>query len=160
MRVLFELARFHAPSTIFLDELESIMSQRGSSGGVSEHEGSRRMKTELLIQMDGLAKSDDLVFVLAASNLPWELDRAMLRRLEKRIMVGLPNEDAREAMLRQFLPAEVVPPPVLIQAELDYKHLANLTEGYSGSDLKLVSKEAVMMRLRKVSMLTLFVLLS
>lgn len=136
------------------------MSQRGSSGGVSEHEGSRRMKTELLIQMDGLAKSDDLVFVLAASNLPWELDRAMLRRLEKRIMVGLPNEDAREAMLRQFLPAEVVPPPVLIQAELDYKHLANLTEGYSGSDLKLVSKEAVMMRLRKVSMLTLFVLLS
>ena len=154
------MARFHAPSTIFLDELESIMSQRGSSGGVSEHEGSRRMKTELLIQMDGLAKSDDLVFVLAASNLPWELDRAMLRRLEKRIMVGLPNEDAREAMLRQFLPAEVVPPPVLIQAELDYKHLANLTEGYSGSDLKLVSKEAVMMRLRKVSMLTLFVLLS
>ena len=127
------------------------MSQRGSSGGVSEHEGSRRMKTELLIQMDGLAKSDDLVFVLAASNLPWELDRAMLRRLEKRIMVGLPNEDAREAMLRQFLPAEVVPPPVLIQAELDYKQLASHTEGYSGSDLKLVSKEAVMMRLRKVT---------
>ena len=151
MRVLFELARFHAPSTIFLDELESIMSQRGSSGGVSEHEGSRRMKTELLIQMDGLAKSDDLVFVLAASNLPWELDRAMLRRLEKRIMVGLPNEEAREAMLRQFLPAEVVPPPVRIQADLDYKKLAIHTEGYSGSDLKLVCKEAVMMRLRKVT---------
>ena len=150
VRVLFELARFHAPSTIFLDELESIMSQRGSSGGVSEHEGSRRMKTELLIQMDGLAKSDDLVFVLAASNLPWELDRAMLRRLEKRIMVGLPNEDAREAMLRQFLPAVVVPPPMLIKSELDYRVLANQMEGYSGSDLKLVSKEAVMMRLRKV----------
>ena len=126
------------------------MSQRGSSGGVSEHEGSRRMKTELLIQMDGLAKSDDLVFVLAASNLPWELDRAMLRRLEKRIMVGLPNEDAREAMLRQFLPAVVVPPPMLIKSELDYRVLANQMEGYSGSDLKLVSKEAVMMRLRKV----------
>ncbi|KAI6660456.1 Katanin p60 ATPase-containing subunit A-like 2 isoform X2 [Oopsacas minuta] len=150
VRVLFELARFHAPSTIFLDELESIMSQRGSSGGVSEHEGSRRMKTELLIQMDGLAKSEDLVFVLAASNLPWELDRAMLRRLEKRIMVGLPNEEAREAMLRQFLPPEIVPPPVLIRSELDYKQLARQMEGYSGSDLKLVSKEAVMMRLRKV----------
>ena len=148
--MLFELARFHAPSTIFLDELESIMSQRGSSGGVTEHEGSRRMKTELLIQMDGLAKSDDLVFVLAASNLPWELDRAMLRRLEKRIMVGLPNEDAREAMLRQFLPSVVVPPPLLIKSDLDYRQLANQMEGYTGSDLKLVSKEAVMMRLRKV----------
>ena len=60
VRVLFELARYHAPSTIFLDELDSIMSTR-SGGGQGDHEGSRRMKTELLIQMDGLAKSDDLV---------------------------------------------------------------------------------------------------
>ncbi|TNN86370.1 Katanin p60 ATPase-containing subunit A-like 2 [Liparis tanakae] len=80
VRVLFELARYHAPSTIFLDELESVMSQRGTSMG-GEHEGSRRMKTELLVQMDGLASSEDLVFVLAASNMPWELDQAMLRRL-------------------------------------------------------------------------------
>ncbi|OWK01814.1 hypothetical protein Celaphus_00017772 [Cervus elaphus hippelaphus] len=70
VRVLFELARYHAPSTIFLDELESVMSQRGTAPG-GEHEGSLRMKTELLVQMDGLARSEDLVFVLAASNLPW-----------------------------------------------------------------------------------------
>ncbi|PNJ01807.1 KATNAL2 isoform 7, partial [Pongo abelii] len=69
VRVLFELARYHAPSTIFLDELESVMSQRGTAPG-GEHEGSLRMKTELLVQMDGLARSEDLVFVLAASNLP------------------------------------------------------------------------------------------
>ncbi|XP_047293833.1 katanin p60 ATPase-containing subunit A-like 2 isoform X2 [Homo sapiens] len=69
VRVLFELARYHAPSTIFLDELESVMSQRGTASG-GEHEGSLRMKTELLVQMDGLARSEDLVFVLAASNLP------------------------------------------------------------------------------------------
>tara|TARA_B110000208_G_C11638504_1_gene383528 strand:- start:315 stop:941 length:627 start_codon:yes stop_codon:yes gene_type:complete len=61
------------------------------------------MKTELLIQMDGLARSDDLVFVLAASNIPWSLDGAMLRRLEKRIMVALPKHNAREAMFRKML---------------------------------------------------------
>jgi len=99
VRVLFDLARHHTPSTIFLDEIDALLSQRD---GGQEHEGSRRMKTELLIQvlynsivlycividtnqMDGLMKSDDLVFVLAASNLPWELDTALLRRLEKRV---------------------------------------------------------------------------
>ncbi len=70
VRVLFELARYHAPSTVFIDEIDAIMGRRDAAG---EHEGSRRMKTELLIQMDGLSKSDDLVFVLAASNLPWSL---------------------------------------------------------------------------------------
>lgn len=82
VRVLFELARHHAPSTIFLDELDAIMQKRSSG---TEHEGSRRMKTELLIQMDGLAKTTEHVFVLAASNLPWDLDQAILRRLEKRV---------------------------------------------------------------------------
>ncbi|KAI3505580.1 hypothetical protein L1887_27713 [Cichorium endivia] len=77
VKVLFELARHHAPSTIFLDEIDAIISQRGESR--SEHESSRRLKTELLIQMDGLRKTDELVFVLAATNLPWELDVAMLR---------------------------------------------------------------------------------
>ena len=89
VRMLFELALHYAPSTVFIDELDSLMSQRTSDG--SEHEGSRRMKTELLVQMDGLAKRQggDGVFVLAASNVPWDLDTAMLRRLEKRILVPL-----------------------------------------------------------------------
>lgn len=83
VRVLFELAKHYEPSTIFIDEIDSIMSQRDAG----EHEGSRRMKTELLIQMDGLVKNKEKIFLLAASNLPWDLDMALLRRLEKRVRV-------------------------------------------------------------------------
>lgn len=65
------------------------------------------MKTELLIQLDGLIKnSEDRVFLLAASNLPWELDIALLRRLEKRILVTLPSVEARKGMLEKNLPKE------------------------------------------------------
>ncbi|KAJ3305014.1 Katanin p60 ATPase-containing subunit A-like 2 [Kappamyces sp. JEL0829] len=139
IRVLFELARYHAPSTIFLDELESIMSHRSSEGG--EHEGSRRMKTELLIQMDGLSKSNDLVFLLAASNLPWDLDLAMLRRLEKRILIGLPDFAARKGLFQQLLATSLV-------EGLDFDELATQTKGYSGSDINLVCRESAMRPLR------------
>lgn len=152
VRVLFEMARFYAPSTIFLDELEAIMSQRGSQGGSGEHEGSRRMKTELLVQMDGLSKTDDLVFLLAASNLPWELDQAMLRRLEKRILVDLPTYEARKAMFKHHLPTVVVPKEggLELLSNLDYDLLATKTEAYTGSDLRLVCKEAAMRPVRKI----------
>ncbi|KAG9471940.1 hypothetical protein GDO78_022078 [Eleutherodactylus coqui] len=149
VRVLFELARYHAPSTIFLDELESVMSQRGAGPG-GEHEGSRRMKTELLVQMDGLSRSDDLVFVLAASNLPWELDYAMLRRLEKRILVELPSKEARESMIQHWLPPVSNTGGVELRTELEYSVLGEETEGYSGSDIKLACKEAAMRPVRKV----------
>lgn len=93
IKVLFDLARYHQPTTIFIDEIDSILSSRSAEG---EHEASRRMKTELLIQLDGLIRSrTDRVFLLAASNLPWELDMALLRRLEKRILVTLPTTEAR-----------------------------------------------------------------
>uniref|UniRef100_A0A804QRG2 AAA+ ATPase domain-containing protein n=1 Tax=Zea mays TaxID=4577 RepID=A0A804QRG2_MAIZE len=142
VKVLFELARHHAPSTIFLDEIDAIISQRGEAR--SEHEASRRLKTELLIQMDGLTKTDELVFVLAATNLPWELDAAMLRRLEKRILVPLPEPDARHAMFEELLPYT---PGTM---EIPYDVLVEKTEGYSGSDIRLVCKEAAMQPLRRV----------
>ncbi|KAG7465445.1 katanin p60 ATPase-containing subunit A-like 2 isoform X1 [Solea senegalensis] len=149
VRVLFLLARYHAPSTIFLDELESVIGQRGAGMG-KEHESSYRMKTELLVQMDGLVKSEDLVFVLAASNLPWELDHAMLRRLEKRILVGLPTSGARRAMISHWLPPLNSTQGVELRTELDYETLAKNTEGYSGSDIQLVCKEAAMRPVRKI----------
>ncbi|URE43284.1 Holliday junction DNA helicase ruvB N-terminus [Musa troglodytarum] len=142
VRVLFELARHHAPATIFLDEIDAIISQRGEAR--SEHEASRRLKTELLIQMDGLTKTNELVFVLAATNLPWELDAAMLRRLEKRILVPLPEPEARRAMFEELLPS------VPAKAEVPYEYLVEKTEGYSGSDIRLVCKEAAMQPLRRL----------
>ncbi|MGH0163294.1 UNVERIFIED_CONTAM: hypothetical protein FKN15_044685 [Acipenser sinensis] len=108
------------------------------------------MKTELLVQMDGLARSDDLVFVLAASNLPWELDHAMLRRLEKRILVGLPTKEARQAMIKHWLPPLSNTGGVELWTDLDYSLLGQQTDGYSGSDIKLVCKEAAMRPVRKI----------
>merc|ERR1719359_2102307 len=119
------------------------MSARGGSDG-GEHEGSRRMKTELLIQMDGLLRdTKDQVFLLAASNLPWDLDSAMLRRLEKRVLVNLPTIDARELMFKTNLPEGFAD-------GLDYARLASLTEEWSGSDIRLLCKEAAMHPLRRL----------
>ncbi|KAI9337047.1 P-loop containing nucleoside triphosphate hydrolase protein [Zopfochytrium polystomum] len=115
VRVLFELARYHSPSTIFIDEIEAIMGHRTSDG--QEHEGSRRMKTELLIQ----------------------------------ILIGLPDVLARRSMFEMNLPQGAVDAfgrPLV--GTLDYQALAESSEGYSGSDIKLVCKEAAMRPLRRL----------
>jgi katanin p60 ATPase-containing subunit A1 len=140
VRMLFDLAVHFAPSTIFLDELDAMLSARG--GGGQEHEATRRMKTEFLVQMDGLSKrrNGDIVFVLAASNLPWDLDSAVLRRLEKRIFVPLPSIRGREILLRQNLP-HVAP-------GFDFEKIAGMLQGFSGADVDILCREGTMRTVR------------
>lgn len=79
---------------------------------------------------------------MAASNLPWDLDQALLRRLEKRVIVTLPDLEARVKMLKKFIPVEKI-------SDLNYDHFAKLLDGYSGSDIRLVCKEAMMKGVRR-----------
>ncbi|CAH1407708.1 unnamed protein product [Nezara viridula] len=146
VRVMFDLARLQAPSTIFIDELDAVASQRDSN---REHEASRRLKSELLVQLDGLCQSNDSVFFLTATNLPWDLDTAILRRLEKRIFVDLPDLDSRKSLIQKYLPPVLKTSP-LITVELDYSESAEKCEGYSAFDIKLLCKEISMNVVRSV----------
>lgn len=139
---LFEIARFHSPSTIFFDEIDGLCSARGAS---SEHEASRRVKGQLLTEMDGAASDDagTIVMVLGATNLPWALDEALRRRLEKRIYIPLPEDEARKQLFAINLKS------VSISEELSFDELAARTKGYSGADITLVCRDASMMSMRR-----------
>ncbi|URE17020.1 hypothetical protein MUK42_11633, partial [Musa troglodytarum] len=103
----------------------------GEGSRVGEHEAMRKIKNEFMTHWDGLlTKPEERILVLAATNRPFDLDEAIIRRFERRIMVGLPSQESRELILRTLLSKEK------IEEKLDFKELATMTEGYSGSDLK------------------------
>uniref|UniRef100_A0A8D8PIK3 Katanin p60 ATPase-containing subunit A1 n=2 Tax=Culex pipiens TaxID=7175 RepID=A0A8D8PIK3_CULPI len=142
VRLLFEMARFYAPSTIFIDEIDSLCASRGSD---SEHEASRRFKAELLIQMDGLNATNDekIIMVLAATNHPWDIDEAFRRRFEKRVYIGLPNDNTRKALLELCLKGVNVSP------DLETPAIVEQLDGYTGSDIANVCRDAAMMAMRR-----------
>ncbi|GLB36734.1 putative AAA ATPase family protein [Lyophyllum shimeji] len=147
VKQLFELARESKPSIIFIDEIDSLAGTRNEA----ESEGSRRIKTEFLVQMNGVGHDDTGVLVLGATNIPWQLDNAIKRRFEKRIYIPLPGPDARRHMFQLHVgdtPNELT--------SKDFRTLAEKTEGYSGSDISTVVRDALMQPVRKVISATHF----
>ncbi|KAJ6679520.1 AAA DOMAIN-CONTAINING [Salix purpurea] len=142
VRTLFMVAVSRQPSVIFMDEIDSIMSTRLAN----ENDASRRLKSEFLIQFDGVTSNpNDLVIVIGATNKPQELDDAVLRRLVKRIYVPLPDGNVRRLLLKHKLKGQAFSLP-----GGDLERLVRETEGYSGSDLQALCEEAAMMPIREL----------
>jgi len=144
MRTLFNLAREKEPSIIFIDEIDSMLTARGSK---NEAESSRRIKTEFLVQFDGVKASADgkeaRVLLIGATNLPDQLDEAVLRRFGKRILVPCPDEDARYGILRNLAAKQSHQ-----LNETDFRKIVQKTNMYSASDLTQVCRDASMGPLR------------
>ena len=151
VRILFEMARFYAPSTIFIDEVDSIGTKRGDG----DSEASRKVLAEMLVQMDGvsgMSENEDIsneelkkqiVMVLAATNHPWDLDDALRRRFEKRVYIPLPNSVGRREMFKINMKG------VTLDEKINMDELIKLTDGYSGADISIVCREAALMPMRR-----------
>jgi len=152
VRILFEMARFYAPTTIFFDEIDALVSKRGDR----EDDSGRKVKAEILCQMDGVTSNNSAganeqaveeerkgVTVLAATNRPWDLDEALRRRLEKRIYIPLPTESGRRELFKINLQG------LKIAEEIQWDVLVQKTDGYSGADISNVCRDAAYMPMRK-----------
>ncbi|KOX70076.1 Fidgetin-like protein 1 [Melipona quadrifasciata] len=142
VRALFAVARVYQPSVIFVDEIDSLLTQRSET----EHESSRRLKTEFLVQLDGAATADeDRILIVGATNRPHELDEAARRRLVKRLYVPLPEFKARKQIINNLL--------ITVPHNLTEEDINNVTEqskGYSGADMSNLCKEASMGPIRSI----------
>jgi vacuolar protein-sorting-associated protein 4 len=147
VKELFKMAREKGNSIIFIDEIDALASTRSDS----ESESSRRIKTEFLVQMDGVTSKSDGVLVLAATNIPWGLDDAILRRMERRVYIPLPGKAGRAHMFKLHLGKTAHD-----LTQEDFQELADMSEGYSGSDLKIVVRDAIMQPLRVATQATHF----
>lgn len=141
VKAIFSLASKIAPTVVFVDEVDSMLGKRENR----EHEAMRKMKNEFMTNWDGLrTKEKERVLVLAATNRPFDLDEAVIRRLPRRLMVNLPDAPNREKILQVVLAKEDKAPDVDLEA------LANMTDGYSGSDLKNLCVTAAYCPIREI----------
>jgi cell division protease FtsH len=143
VRDLFKEARAHAPAIVFIDELDAIGRARGqvAIGGSSEQE---QTLNQILTEMDGFSSREGVI-VLAATNQPDVLDKALLRpgRFDRRVIVNLPDKRGREAILA------VHTRNVPLAADVHREELAASTPGFSGADLKNLVNEAALLAARR-----------
>lgn len=147
VRTLFSMAREQSPAIVFVDEVDSLCGARGEG----ENEASRRIKTEFLVQMGGVGNGTEGVLVLGATNLPWALDPAMRRRFEKRVYIALPEAEARTYMFRLNLGDTTHN-----LTDKDFKDLGVNSHGYSGADISIVVREAMMLPVRNLTITKFF----
>jgi len=147
VKALFAMARKRKPSIIFIDEIDSMAGQRGDN----ESDATRRIKTEFLVQMQGVGNDNDGVLVLGATNIPWALDSAIRRRFERRIYIGLPEPEARAKMFKIHMGKT---PNSL--TESDYRQLGNQSHNFSGADCGVCVRDGIMEPVRRVQKATHF----
>ncbi|XP_068792231.1 fidgetin-like protein 1 [Struthio camelus] len=134
VRALFAVARCQQPAVIFIDEIDSLLSQRGDG----EHESSRRIKTEFLVQLDGATtSSEDRILVVGATNRPQEIDEAARRRLVKRLYIPLPEASARKQIVARLMSKEHC---CLNEEEIEL--IVRKSNGFSGADMTQLCREA------------------
>jgi len=144
VRALFAVARVHQPSVVFIDELDSLLGARSDG----EHDASRRIKTEFLVQLDGAGtSSEDRILVVGATNRPQEIDEAARRRFVKRLYIPLPEAVARRHIITNLLTSQ---PHDLNDHQLDV--VMNKTDGYSGADMANLCREAALGPIRSISL--------
>lgn len=142
VRALFAVARCHQPAVIFIDEIDSLLSQRTDG----EHDSSRRIKTEFLVQLDGAATvAEERLLVVGATNRPQEIDEAARRRLAKRLYVPLPEAAARRQIVVRLVAQEK---NRLEERQLDL--VVGATEGFSGADMTQLCREAALGPIRSI----------
>lgn len=143
VKSLFDVARRCQPAIVFLDEIDSLLTKRGES---TEHEASRRLKTEFLLQFDGIgSRADERILLLAATNRPSDLDEAVRRRFGKRIHVPLPVLASRLSLIRHLLRGEKTN-----LTDTEMAAAAKGLEGYSASDVAAVVKDAALGPIREL----------
>lgn len=136
LKVLFDLARHYAPVTIFIDEIDAIIEDN------SQHEATKRFISEFLQQMDGINGIKEHVFLLATTNSPWNINKAMLRRFEKRIFINLPTNEQQINILQYYLNK-------YDHNIRELKQFVEMMKYFSGCDIKNACKEAALICVRE-----------